>query len=39
MNLDDIMTKGQIASALLFIAIALLYYVFVIKDRERGKTK
>lgn len=39
MVLDEIMTQGQIASALLFIAVVLTYYVFVVKDRERPARK
>lgn len=34
-SLAEFVTRGQIASALIIIAVVLTYYVLVIKDRER----
>ena len=39
MNLDSVITQGQIAFALLIIAIAVVYYVFAKKPtRSKGKS-
>lgn len=37
--LDEIATRGHIASALLFIAVAVVYYVFYIADRDRSEIR
>lgn len=37
MNLDSIFTQGQIASALLIIAVVLVYYVFYKKPIKPKK--
>lgn len=34
--LDELMTKGHIATGLLLIAAVLAYYIFVIRDREQA---